>query len=106
MIRRPPRSTLFPYTTLFRSDRRQRLIEEDFRVWLRRDLRDFRNLVLQNHRRRNSLRGLRIYVPKERLCVKYLHLIYLLGFIQTWLFSGLTAMLGHNGLACGASSMK
>src|SRR5688572_32117860 len=25
MIRRPPRSTLFPYTTLFRSDRLQRL---------------------------------------------------------------------------------
>src|SRR5690348_17878612 len=24
MIRRPPRSTLFPYTTLFRSDRRRR----------------------------------------------------------------------------------
>src|SRR5580704_18845638 len=24
MIRRPPRSTLFPYTTLFRSDRRER----------------------------------------------------------------------------------
>src|SRR5688572_31934933 len=24
MIRRPPRSTLFPYTTLFRSDRRHR----------------------------------------------------------------------------------
>src|SRR3712207_6916347 len=24
MIRRPPRSTLFPYTTLFRSERRQR----------------------------------------------------------------------------------
>src|SRR2546427_2367390 len=24
MIRRPPRSTLFPYTTLFRSQRRQR----------------------------------------------------------------------------------
>src|SRR2546423_10940380 len=24
MIRRPPRSTLFPYTTLFRSDRNQR----------------------------------------------------------------------------------
>src|SRR2546422_7411576 len=33
MIRRPPRSTLFPYTTLFRSDeltgRRQRVIIED-----------------------------------------------------------------------------
>src|SRR2546427_12683075 len=25
MIRRPPRSTLFPYTTLFRSERRYRL---------------------------------------------------------------------------------
>src|SRR3712207_8293086 len=28
MIRRPPRSTLFPYTTLFRSDPGQRLAEE------------------------------------------------------------------------------
>src|SRR2546429_8444401 len=27
MIRRPPRSTLFPYTTLFRSDRRRRADE-------------------------------------------------------------------------------
>src|SRR5256885_12061657 len=26
MIRRPPRSTLFPYTTLFRSDRRQIMV--------------------------------------------------------------------------------
>src|SRR4029434_6896290 len=26
MIRRPPRSTLFPYTTLFRSERRARLV--------------------------------------------------------------------------------
>src|SRR5258708_12101959 len=30
MIRRPPRSTLFPYTTLFRSDQgRQRLVDMD-----------------------------------------------------------------------------
>src|SRR2546430_12022459 len=29
MIRRPPRSTLFPYTTLFRSRRRQDLEEDD-----------------------------------------------------------------------------
>src|SRR2546430_17323726 len=28
MIRRPPRSTLFPYTTLFRSDRRHRPRDE------------------------------------------------------------------------------
>src|SRR3712207_8839612 len=32
MIRRPPRSTLFPYTTLFRS------LESDFMMW--RELRD------------------------------------------------------------------
>src|SRR2546430_11446524 len=31
MIRRPPRSTLFPYTTLFRSVQRQ-LVEADFGV--------------------------------------------------------------------------
>src|SRR2546430_13712258 len=29
MIRRPPRSTLFPYTTLFRSDLRLAIIYED-----------------------------------------------------------------------------
>src|SRR3989442_6343529 len=28
MIRRPPRSTLFPYTTLFRSDIHRRIIEK------------------------------------------------------------------------------
>src|SRR2546425_13107392 len=28
MIRRPPRSTLFPYTTLFRSHHRQRVLAE------------------------------------------------------------------------------
>src|SRR5258707_6989265 len=31
MIRRPPRSTLFPYTTLFRSANRHRLSAADFR---------------------------------------------------------------------------
>src|SRR2546430_7373776 len=31
MIRRPPRSTLFPYTTLFRSKRRRAEAESDFR---------------------------------------------------------------------------
>src|SRR5256885_6099433 len=29
MIRRPPRSTLFPYTTLFRSEKRKPYTEED-----------------------------------------------------------------------------
>src|SRR2546423_4289826 len=38
MIRRPPRSTLFPYTTLFRSPREQRLV--DVRVDIRGRLRE------------------------------------------------------------------
>src|SRR5256885_13123801 len=40
MIRRPPRSTLFPYTTLFRSDvpRQERIIEDLPQPRLRRPL--------------------------------------------------------------------
>src|SRR6266478_5083600 len=36
MIRRPPRSTLFPYTTLFRSDNLARLhgLPPEYREWL------------------------------------------------------------------------
>src|SRR6516162_11070385 len=34
MIRRPPRSTLFPYTTLFRSLRRRARSVERFREWV------------------------------------------------------------------------
>src|SRR3712207_7269504 len=35
MIRRPPRSTLFPYTTLFRSDARNwHLLPDQVRDWL------------------------------------------------------------------------
>src|SRR3712207_7335470 len=33
MIRRPPRSTLFPYTTLFRSEVRQEYAERHGRSW-------------------------------------------------------------------------
>src|SRR3712207_8135228 len=33
MIRRPPRSTLFPYTTLFRSEMDTELFEEFFRAF-------------------------------------------------------------------------
>src|SRR5258708_30328602 len=34
MIRRPPRSTLFPYTTLFRSDSVWRILRETCRITL------------------------------------------------------------------------
>src|SRR5260370_18386003 len=33
MIRRPPRSTLLPYTTLFRSERKLRLTESNMNVY-------------------------------------------------------------------------
>src|SRR2546430_9674977 len=40
MIRRPPRSTLFPYTTLFRSQRREPIrhehVADRHRAWVRR----------------------------------------------------------------------
>src|SRR3712207_6910274 len=32
MIRRPPRSTLFPYTTLFRSGQQKKELVQDFRI--------------------------------------------------------------------------
>src|SRR2546425_5393206 len=48
MIRRPPRSTLFPYTTLFRSERRRRHAVDRARV-ARRDLRVV--LGVRAHRR-------------------------------------------------------
>src|SRR2546427_6820216 len=40
MIRRPPRSTLFPYTTLFRSAR-ERLDDTSFRAAMRQALDEF-----------------------------------------------------------------
>src|SRR4051794_41253246 len=50
MIRRPPRSTLFPYTTLFRSDRRPRggsTVRSIFFTHLHSDhIIDFANLLL------------------------------------------------------------
>src|SRR3712207_8322878 len=37
MIRRPPRSTLFPYTTLFRSRRSRRVPVDHATTWLEHD---------------------------------------------------------------------
>src|SRR2546427_4639833 len=36
MIRRPPRSTLFPYTTLFRSIRNVKAAEDNYLLYLRK----------------------------------------------------------------------
>src|SRR2546426_8031670 len=58
MIRRPPRSTLFPYTTLFRSRRGEQVEERvrsggDHRVAVRRG----EGLVGRDHRRARALRS-------------------------------------------------
>src|SRR5256885_14708522 len=50
MIRRPPRSTLFPYTTLFRSDRTAAGPRRDDRPQCRRA----RRAVLEDRRRRGA----------------------------------------------------
>src|SRR2546430_13732405 len=52
MIRRPPRSTLFPYTTLFRSVRHRQLshqgrLLQDYAALLAIALRDIRKQLLQ-----------------------------------------------------------
>src|ERR1039457_7679311 len=59
MIRRPPRSTLFPYTTLFRSARAIARLKapEQFEPWL---FRLARNTCI-DHLRRQKLR--RIFIP-------------------------------------------
>ena len=54
MIRRPPRSTLFPYTTLFRSD--------DFRL-VHRELHD--RLVINQHRPFTTIPESMSYVDTE-----------------------------------------
>src|SRR5690349_23056575 len=43
MIRRPPRSTLFPYTTLFRSDQKKGVGESGMAVYL-----DFRDAIARD----------------------------------------------------------
>src|SRR2546426_9017213 len=65
MIRRPPRSTLFPYTTLFRSDDAKRFIEQYFtrfagvRAWLDRTIAEARTRGYVE-----TLFGRRRYIPE------------------------------------------
>src|SRR2546422_4771990 len=62
MIRRPPRSTLFPYTTLFRSDGRSHLLARQRRdlldlVAARRPLLLARGVALDRRPRRDDARS-------------------------------------------------
>src|SRR3712207_7787510 len=66
MIRRPPRSTLFPYTTLFRSGGVRRNRDDDTRGPAQRRLRAQRQEALDHRRRRLAAPpGLRARVRSE-----------------------------------------
>src|SRR3712207_7079709 len=56
MIRRPPRSTLFPYTTLFRSQRRERELASAFEP---------RERERRSGPRQPGLRALAAQLPRE-----------------------------------------
>src|SRR3712207_6874216 len=51
MIRRPPRSTLFPYTTLFRSEAPSRLLGQRFILYSCSSSADLRYLAIRGTRR-------------------------------------------------------
>src|SRR2546430_13580319 len=67
MIRRPPRSTLFPYTTLFRSDRLPGLDDRRQQIDADRELRRNDVAVLVVARVRTQLRHARLGIPDRGL---------------------------------------
>src|SRR2546430_1701564 len=67
MIRRPPRSTLFPYTTLFRSRRRRRLVTLDQQV---RDLLGTNDVDYQFHTGDGELDRLVMHIRSARLAAQ------------------------------------
>src|SRR2546429_7311238 len=81
MIRRPPRSTLFPYTTLFRSGLpddpggvRTELVEvgasDEDAVEVERDLREVREAVLSEDRKSTRLNSSHGYISYAVFCLK------------------------------------
>src|SRR5258706_11486040 len=67
MIRRPPRSTLFPYTTLFRSRSGQRVCPRRGLAWgARKELRFSRGVVRERRRALHErLRGKSVVLRSE-----------------------------------------
>src|SRR2546430_12674883 len=62
MIRRPPRSTLFPYTTLFRSGKLLRTLRDHAATPLRQ---------LETTERRAAVRLMKAHTPLRRLVSRY-----------------------------------
>src|SRR2546422_3802126 len=70
MIRRPPRSTLFPYTTLFRSDRDQSRMDEARQAY-EEALKTFRQLRQKNPDRKSTrLNSSHGYISYAVFCLK------------------------------------
>src|SRR5688572_30998806 len=74
MIRRPPRSTLFPYTTLFRSQGRQPAFEGGLAVRFRHDGLCFRigpaSLLQQTDRKSTRLNSSHSQISYAVFCLK------------------------------------
>src|SRR2546422_2031962 len=69
MIRRPPRSTLFPYTTLFRSHRNFRFGPQSRASYASPAL-DTRNLPLEQDRKSTRLNSSHGYISYAVFCLK------------------------------------
>src|SRR2546422_4885854 len=69
MIRRPPRSTLFPYTTLFRSDRLVRLVASILRGATRRVALDDEHLRELGDRKSTRLNSSHGYISYAVFCL-------------------------------------
>src|SRR2546422_2869444 len=66
MIRRPPRSTLFPYTTLFRSDRKSTRLNSSH-GYISYAVLEFRRVLDRKSTRLNSSHG---YISYAVFCLK------------------------------------
>src|SRR2546430_9764540 len=81
MIRRPPRSTLFPYTTLFRSVRTQLgSWKRPQTLWLRRCLRSTRSEEHTSELQSQSNLVCRLLLEKKKLTSGQLARALLVGF--------------------------
>src|SRR5258708_29205736 len=68
MIRRPPRSTLFPYTTLFRSRQPEGVLQHDRGSFLGRELSDQRAGGLAGRARRSEEHTSELQSPDHLVC--------------------------------------
>src|SRR5256885_3697022 len=77
MIRRPPRSTLFPYTTLFRSHRRQDFMFNRERVCTRLGVNQERRRVAAIDRKSTRLNSSHLVISYAVFCLKKKKKLYI-----------------------------